>query len=171
MKKIIATICAVMIAFCGLIAIPAGNAWAVNPQECRDWYNSAADSPCKKQCVETSSLGEEVEQNDGKKIRLKCDDGKGGGIKSVLKLVIDILSICVGVLGVTAIVVVGINYLTAGPDVSRTVKAKVRIMQIVIGLVIYALIYALLNFLIPDFNGSSDSQAYINETTSIVAEK
>ena len=153
MKKIIATICAVMIAFCGLMAIPAGDAWAVSPQNCKGWDTSLdADSDCKKQCVETSLLGEPVTLDSGREIRLKCDDGKGGATKSVLKLVIDILSICVGVLGVLAIVVVGINYLTAGPDVGRTVKAKVRIMQIIIGLVIYALIYALLNFLIPDFN-------------------
>ncbi len=78
-------------------------------------------------------------------------DKKGGEILCILKLVVDILSIGVGVLGVAGISVVGIQYLTAGGSEEKTRKAKRRMFEIIIGLVAYAVIYVLLQFLLPNF--------------------
>lgn len=93
-------------------------------------------------CVSTSILG------DGQ----VCDDGKGDSIKHILDLVVDIMTIGIGILGVVGISIVGIQYLTAGGNEEKTRKAKRRLFEIVIGLVAYALIYAVLNWLLPGFN-------------------
>lgn len=111
-------------------------------------------------CVPTSVLGNQKckENSDGElepggNINCSCDDGEGGGIKEILKLVVDIMSIGVGVLAVIGISVSGVQYLTAGGSEEKTRKAKRRILEIVIGLIAYVLIYALLRFLLPGFNG------------------
>ena len=61
------------------------------------------------------------------------------------------MSIGVGILGVLGIVIVGIQYLTAGGNEEQTRKAKRRMFEIVIGLVAYVLVYAFLKFLLPTF--------------------
>lgn len=78
---------------------------------------------------------------------------KGGkeGIECVLNLVVEILSIGVGILGVIGISIAGIQYLTAGGSEEKTRKAKRRILEIVIGLAAYVVIYALLRWLLPTF--------------------
>ena len=81
-----------------------------------------------------------------------AEDNAGGGIKCVVLYVVNILSILVGIVGVIGIVVVGIQYLTAGGNEEQTRKAKRRLFEIIIGLVVYILIAALLNWLLPNFN-------------------
>ena len=93
-------------------------------------------------CVNTSILG------DGE----VCDNGNGDSIFQVLKLVIDIMTIGIGILGVVGISIVGIQYLTAGGSEEKTRKAKRRLFEIIIGLVAYAVMYALLGWLLPGFN-------------------
>lgn len=100
------------------------------------------------------------------------DDGKGCGVYTVLDLVFQIMTIGVGVLAVLGITISGITYLTAGGDVAKTTKAKRRIYEIVIGLVAYAALWAILTFLLPEFNPelktcqaasvTADSQQYEN---------
>ena len=80
-----------------------------------------------------------------------CDDGKGSGINDTLDFVVNIMSIGIGILGVIGITIVGIQYLTAGGNEEQTRKAKRRLFEIVIGLVAYALIFALLKWLLPNF--------------------
>ena len=88
-------------------------------------------------CVQTSILGNgEV-----------CDNGKGDSIEHILDLVVDIMTIGIGILGVIGISIVGIQYLTAGGSEEKTRKAKRRMFEIVIGLVVYAVFYAILTFL------------------------
>lgn len=84
---------------------------------------------------------------------LKSCAGEDGekAITCVLKLVVDIMTIGIGILGVIGISVSGIQYLTAGGSEEKTRKAKRRIFEIVIGLVAYVLIYALLSWLLPGF--------------------
>ena len=80
-----------------------------------------------------------------------CDHGDGGEIIEVLNLVVNFMTVGIGILGVLGITIVGIQYLTAGGNEEKTRKAKRRLFEIVIGLVAYVLIYALLSFLIPNF--------------------
>ena len=77
---------------------------------------------------------------------LSCKDNDNG-VDHILQLVVDILSIGVGVLGVLGITIVGIQYLTAGGSEEKTRKAKQRMLEIIIGLIAYVLIYALLKWL------------------------
>lgn len=76
---------------------------------------------------------------------------EGGGVYCILNVVLDILTYGVGILGVIGIVISGIQYATSEGDVAKMTKAKNRIVQVVIGLVIYAVMWAALKFLIPGF--------------------
>ncbi len=103
---------------------------------------------CPEGTVPVSILGNEdniVIGTNGEKC-LK-DDGEGGSIINILKLVVDIMTIGVGILGVIGISIVGIQYLTAGGNEEKARKAKRRLFEIVIGLVAYAVFYAILIFL------------------------
>ena len=96
----------------------------------------------------------------GAAILTKCyDEGEnsqnGRGIICVILLVVDILSVLVGIAGVIGIVYMGIQYLTAGGNEEKTRKAKRRLFEIVIGIVAYALVYALLKWLLPGFSTST----------------
>lgn len=75
------------------------------------------------------------------------------GVGCILKLVVDIMSIGIGILGVIGITVVGVQYLTAGGDEGKVKKSKQRMLEIVIGLVAYVVIYAALRWLLPGFSG------------------
>lgn len=77
------------------------------------------------------------------------DDGKGCGVFTVINLVVETLTYGVGILGVLGITIVGIQYLTAGGDQNKTLKAKRRLFEIVIGLATYVVIWAALNWLLP----------------------
>ena len=72
---------------------------------------------------------------------LGCDENEGG-IWHILNLVIQILSIGIGILGVVGILVVGIQILTAKDSPEVVKKAKTRLGQIIIGLALYALLFA-----------------------------
>ena len=85
----------------------------------------------------------------------KCansENGDGGGIICVVKLVVNILSVLVGIAGVIGITVVGIQYLTAGGNEEQTRKAKRRLFEIILGVAAYAVGYALLYWLLPGFS-------------------
>lgn len=84
------------------------------------------------------------------------DDGKGSGIFDILAVVLNVMTIGVGVLGVLGIVISGIQYLTARDNEAQMAKAKQRIFEVALGLLVYAAMYALLQWLLPGgiFNGS-----------------
>ena len=91
----------------------------------------------------------------------KADKGNGEGIKCIVRLVIDILSVLIGIVGVIGIVVVGIQYMTAGGNEEQTRKAKRRLFEIVIGLVAYAVAYAVLAWLLPGFDPATNETSYV----------
>lgn len=99
----------------------------------------------KNGCVSTSILGNGC----------SCDDGTGSSVMDILDLVVNILSACVGILGVIGIVVVGIQYLTAGGSEEKVKKSKRRMFEIIIGLVVYAILFAGLKWLLPSFSNST----------------
>ena len=82
----------------------------------------------------------------------ETDSNPGGGIICVVRLVVNILSVLIGIAGVIGIVVVGVQYLTAGGNEEQTRKAKRRLLEIVIGVAVYALAYSILNWLLPNFS-------------------
>ena len=82
-----------------------------------------------------------------------CDCGHGESVIAILNLVVNIMTVGIGILGVVGITIVGIQYLTAGGNEEKTRKAKRRMLEIVIGLMAYVLIYALVKWLMPHFGG------------------
>lgn len=85
------------------------------------------------------------------------DSQNGAGIICILGLVVDIMTIGIGILAVIGITVSGIQYITAGGSEEQTRKAKRRIFEIVLGLAVYAVSYLLLRFLLPGFTGVHSS--------------
>lgn len=77
------------------------------------------------------------------------DDGKGCGVYTILNLVVDILSIGIGIVAVIGIMVAGIQYLTAKGNEEQVRKAKRRIFEIVLGIVAYVFLYAGMQWLLP----------------------
>ena len=140
MKKLYLSL-ATMIFSLSLVAMPVfaddNNANSVgNSTEVNDQGNV--------NCVSTSILGDGGGQF--------CDDTNGGGVIKILQDVVNIMTVGIGVLGVIGITVVGIQYLTAGGSEEKTRTAKRRMLEIVIGLVAYAIVYAFLIWLLPNFN-------------------
>ena len=94
-----------------------------------------------------------------------CEPGDDGqGIQQILELVVNILSMGVGVLAILGIMICGFMYATAGGDEGKVKTAKTRILEIVIGLIVYALLYWGMTFLIPGF--STDSVLTDSTTSS-----
>ena len=85
------------------------------------------------------------------------DDGQGCGIFTVLNLVVDILSIGIGILGVIGITVAGIQYLTAKDNESQVQKSKRRIGEVIIGLIAFTILYVFVQWLLPGGKLSSNT--------------
>ena len=89
-------------------------------------------------CVDTIFFGQQCGQE---------------GMTNALGVAVDIMSGLIVFVAIIAITICGIQYLTASGNEEQLRKAKRRIFEIVIGLAIYALVYAILKFVLPGFNG------------------
>ena len=76
-------------------------------------------------------------------------DIKNSGIWGILMTAINILSVGVGIAAVGGIVYGAILYTTAGGSMEETKIAKKLILNVVFGIVTYALMFSFLNFIIP----------------------
>ncbi|MDO5451475.1 MAG: pilin [Candidatus Saccharibacteria bacterium] len=94
------------------------------------------------------------------------DDGKGCGIFMILNNVVEVLTYGVGILGVLGITIVGIQYLTAAGDEEKTRKAKRRLLEIIIGIIAYALLWFFLSWLTPGGKLNSSTTCTTATTTS-----
>ncbi len=72
-----------------------------------------------------------------------------GGIYGVLAVAINILTYGIATAGVIGIVIAGVQYITSSGDPATMTRAKNRIVQVVIGLVVWGLMWAFLEWLIP----------------------
>lgn len=77
------------------------------------------------------------------------DKGDGCGTFMLLNFIIEILTWGIGIAALVGILIAGITYMTAGGEPGKVIKAKNRIVQIVIGLALYATLWAALNWLLP----------------------
>ena len=119
-----------------IIAIIMGGFMVVAPV----FADGCSDEQLKNGCVSTAILGGGC----------SCDQG-GDSIFITLQKVVDIFSIIVGILAAIGIAITGIQYLTAGGNEEKTRKAKRRLFEIIIGVAAYVLLYAFLNWLLPNF--------------------
>ncbi|MBR3256142.1 hypothetical protein IKG10_00495 [Candidatus Saccharibacteria bacterium] len=127
----------VILAVISLSLLVPVKSFAINPDKAQ------GQTQDEDNCVKTAIIG------NGK----VCDDGNGSSVIDALRLVVNIMSVGVGILGVVGITIVGIQYLTAGGNEEKTRTAKRRILEIVIGLAVYAVAYAILYWLLPGFSG------------------
>ncbi len=75
-------------------------------------------------------------------------DINGTAMFYFINVVLQVLTYGVGVGGVVGIVISGIQYLTARDNEAQAAKARRRILEVVIGLVVYAVMYVVLKFLL-----------------------
>ena len=83
---------------------------------------------------------------------IECGDNEkenGGGIFVIINIVLNVLTFGVGIAGTLGIVISGIMYLTARDNEAQMTKAKSRLINIVIGLAAYAVMWAFLQWLLP----------------------
>jgi len=90
------------------------------------------------------------------------------GIWYLLLIAINILTAGVGIAAIGGIVVGSIMYTTAGGKPEQVKKANMILINTIFGIVIYALFYSFLNFLIPGglFNTTTTPPAPSSPTTT-----
>lgn len=70
-------------------------------------------------------------------------------IETILKFILNLLVYGLGVAAVLGVIIAAIMYLTARDNEQQVAKAKTRLYEVVIGLVAWAVMFALLQWLIP----------------------
>lgn len=85
----------------------------------------------------------------------RCPDGQidntkeGGAILVYLILILQLLSLLIGAIILLFIVIGGLQYILSAGDPTRVKDAKKRLVNAVTALVLYMMMYAILNFLVP----------------------
>lgn len=79
---------------------------------------------------------------------VNTEDGEAA-ILMIVKLVARILIYGLGVAAVLGVVIAGIMYMTARDNEQQVAKAKMRLFEVVIGLIAWAVMFAVLNWLLP----------------------
>lgn len=80
------------------------------------------------------------------------EPASGPTVQSTIALVINILSIVVGVIAVIMIIIGGLRYITSGGDSNNTKGAKDTILYAIIGLVVVALAQGIVRFVLSRIN-------------------
>ena len=138
-----------------------------NPDNFYDDSNIEVRDETKQHETATSSYDGSVDTNFFGPLQ---DDNEGCGVYMVLNTIIDILTYGIAIAATIGIAISGIVYLNAKGDQQRTLKAKRRIYEIVIGLAAYAVLYFALGFLLPGGNFNSDKTCEkASETSNAVA--
>lgn len=78
-------------------------------------------------------------------------DEEGSGIKRLLSLIVTVLLYGIGAAAVVGVVWAGILYLTARDNEAQVAKAKTRLIEVAIGLIAWAMLFTILQWLIPNF--------------------
>lgn len=77
-------------------------------------------------------------------------------VDDILKWIVNFLLYGLGAVAVIGVVIAGIMYLTARDNEQQVAKAKKRLLEISIGLVAWAMLFTLLQWLIPGFDPKTD---------------
>ncbi len=140
-SKIVALVVAGILSVFGLSMVPA--------------TTNAASSVCDQ-----PNVSEEVKKANG------C--AGAGDSAEFSGVIVGIINAIVGVLGIVAaifIVVGGVNYMTSQGDPGKTKKAKDTILYATIGLIIAALAFAIVNFVIVNILKDAGSNSGSDEIT------
>lgn len=79
-----------------------------------------------------------------------CGGGGGETLDSALSSILKAIILIMGLVAVVFIIVGGVNYITSGGDATKVKKARETILYAVIGLLICALAFAIVQFVISD---------------------
>ena len=92
------------------------------------------------------------------------DDGEGCGFYMILNLVIQILTYGIIIAAAVGITITGITYITAKGNEAQVTKAKRRLIETIVGLVVYVILWAIINFILPGgiLNGSTQCKSVTN---------
>ncbi|MCL2038547.1 hypothetical protein FWG86_01415 [Candidatus Saccharibacteria bacterium] len=93
-----------------------------------------------------SGSGYDCEQ--GAIIQVSCDD-EGGGIFGVLNLVLNVLTVGVGIAATAGVIFAALRYTQARDNTESAAGAKRMIINILIGLAAWAVFWTLLQWLLP----------------------
>ena len=78
-----------------------------------------------------------------------CEQGENGdSLKSLLTVVLNVITAGVTVLGILGVVIVGLQYASARDNESQVAAAKKRILEVVIGLALWVLFGIVLNYIV-----------------------
>lgn len=87
-----------------------------------------------------------------------CGENTGGAnLTSVLRLVINILTVIAGFLAIVFIIVAGVKYITSGGDSSKLASAKNSLIYAIIGLIIVALSQFMVRFVLAKSSEATQS--------------
>lgn len=106
---------------------------------------SADSKPVSEETGGTDESGKEADNKPPETSILPNDMD----IMDILKLVLDVLVYGLGVAAVLGVIIAAIMYLTARDNEAQVTKAKTRLYEVVIGLVAWAVMWAVLNWLVP----------------------
>lgn len=99
----------------------------------------------------------------------QVDVADGQGIYAILRLIVTILTYGLGVAATIGVVIAGVMYLTAKDSPDKVAAAKKRLIEVVLGLVAWAVMAAVLNWLIPG-GVNLDSESWGQESAEETAE-
>ena len=91
-----------------------------------------------------SNVSDEVKAAAG------CPNQSTGTLDNALTVILNGIILIMGIVAVVFIIIGGVNYMTSSGDANKTKKAKDTILYAVIGLIICALAFAIVNFVIGD---------------------
>lgn len=103
-------------------------------------------NPIETGVIDCTSVPDKDTNGDG---TIDEKDIDQNGIWRLLLIAINVLTAGVGIAALGGIVYGAILYTTAGGSTEQTKKALGFILNVVIGIIAYALMFALLNFIIP----------------------
>ena len=79
---------------------------------------------------------------------IECDNGSNG-VWAILAIILNILTLGVGILGTIGIIISGMQYMASSGDITATTKAKKRLANTVLGLAIYGVMFVFIQWLLP----------------------
>jgi len=82
-------------------------------------------------------------------VEIPNNASSGGAIIFYLKLVLKLVNSLIGGIIILVLVIAGIQYITAAGDPANIKRAKGRIINATVALVLYLMMFAILNFLVP----------------------
>jgi len=141
--KIKQTLRNIIISACAIVGFATVASTGVMAQSCGTDQNG---DPIKTGVLDCSSVADKDTNGDGV---IDNKDVDTNGIWKLLLIGINILTAGVGIAALGGIVYASILYTTAGGNAEQIKKALEFIRNVVIGIVAYAVMFSLLNFIIP----------------------